>query len=129
MFKGLGNLASLMKHAGQLKSRLGEMPEKLARIKVEGTSGGGMVTVEANGNQKLLSLSIEPTLIVDQDREMIEDLVLAAVNQALEKARNEAASQMADMGGGMEIPGLDDALKQFGLGGAPDSDDSSAPTS
>lgn len=114
MFKGLGNLASLMKHAQEIQSRMGVMQEHLGEVKVEGTAGGGMVTVEASGHQKVLSVRIEQSLFEENDREMIEDLVLAATNQALEKARQAAAEQMKGIA---DVPGMDAALEQFGLGG------------
>ena len=117
MFKGLGNLASLMKQAQEIQSRMGEMQEQLADVKVEGTAGGGMVTVEANGHQKILSVRIEQSLIDDKDKEMMEDLIMAATNQALEKAKAAAAEGMKGLTGGADIPGLDDALEKFGLGG------------
>jgi DNA-binding YbaB/EbfC family protein len=119
MFKGLGNLASLMKHAQEISSKMGAVQEQLADIKVEGTAGGGMVTVEANGHQKILSIQIEQSLLDDKDKEMLEDLVLAATNQALEKAKQAAGEQMKGLTGDADIPGLDEALEKFGLGGGP----------
>ncbi len=117
MFKGLGNLASLMKQAKEIQSRVGAMQEQLAEVKVEGIAGGGMVKVEANGHQKVLSISIDESLLADNDRELLEDLVLAATNQALDKARQAAAEHMKGLTGDVELPGLDEALGQFGLGG------------
>ncbi len=119
MFKGLGNLASLMKQAQEISSKMGAVQEQLADIKVEGTAGGGMVTVEANGHQKILSMRIEQSLLDDKDKEMLEDLVLAATNQALEKAKQAAGEQMKGLTGDADIPGLDEALEKFGLGGGP----------
>ncbi|MFK7820534.1 MAG: YbaB/EbfC family nucleoid-associated protein [Planctomycetaceae bacterium] len=117
MFKGLGNLASIMKQAQEISSKMGVMQEQLAEIRAEGTAGGGMVTVEANGHQKLLGVRIEQSLLDDNDKEMLEDLVLAATNQALDKAKQAAAEQMKGLTGDADIPGLDDALEKFGLGG------------
>ena len=117
MFKGLGQIASFMKHAQEIQGRMKEMQESLRRLKVEGTAGGGMVTVEMNGQQQLLDCRIEPTLFESGDREMVEDLVVAAVNQALEKVKQAANDEMTRMTGGMDIPGLSDALSRLGQGG------------
>jgi DNA-binding YbaB/EbfC family protein len=117
MFKGLGNLASMMKQAQEISSKMGAVQEQLAEVRVEGTAGGGMVTVEANGHQKLLGVRIEQSLLDDNDKEMLEDLVLAAANQALDKAKQSAADQMKSLTGDAEMPGLDEALEKFGLGG------------
>lgn len=115
MLKGLGNIAQLMKQAQQMQGRMGEMKDNLARIQVEGTAGGGMVTAKATGQQKIIGLEIDPSVI--DDKEMLEDLVVAAVNAALDKAKQAAAEQMQSIAGGMDIPGLDDALSKLGLGG------------
>ncbi len=117
MLKGLGNLANLMKSAQQLQGRLGSMNDSLAEIRVEGAAGGGMVTVEATAQQRILRCRIEESLISDGDREMVEELVVAATNQALEKAKQAQAEAMSSMAGDLSIPGLGDALSQFGLGG------------
>ncbi len=119
MFKGLGNLANLMKQASEIQSKMGTMQEQLGEIKVEGTAGGGMVTVEATGHQKVTAIRIEQSLLDDNDKEMLEDLVLAATNQALDKAKQAAAEQMKGLTGDMDVPGLGDALEKFGLGGGP----------
>lgn len=118
MLKGLGNIAQLMKQAGEMQGRMGEMKENLGKIQVEGAAGGGMVTVKATGQQKVVGISIDPSVM--DDKEMLEDLVVAAVNAALDKAKAAAAEQMQGIAGGMEIPGLNDALSKMGLGGAPD---------
>jgi DNA-binding YbaB/EbfC family protein len=114
MFKGLGQLASLMKSAQEIQGRMKEMQETLRRLKIEAASGGGMVTVEMNGQQQLLSCRIEKSLLVGGDSEMVEELVVAAVNAALEKVKQTAAQEMSKLAGGMDIPGLNDALAQLG---------------
>ena len=119
MFKGLGDLASLMKQASQMKGMVGEMQEKLGRVRVTGTAGGGMVQVEASGHQKVLSCTISETLVAAGDREMLEDLVVAATNQAMEKAREAATAEMNQLAGGLDMPGLSDALSQFTDGSPP----------
>lgn len=116
MFKGLGNLASMMKQAQEFQGRMGEMQERLKDVRVTGSAGGGMVTVEANGQQKILACRIEPSVFEGGDRELLEDLLVSAVNQAQEKAREQAAEEMSKLAGGLNLPGLGDALSQMGLG-------------
>ena len=119
MFKGLGDIASMMKQAQAMRQRFGEVQESLARLKVEGNAGGGLVTVEATGQLQIVSVRIDPSLSASEDREMLEDLLVAATNQALEKARTSAAEEMAKFTGGLEIPGMQDALSKLGFGGFP----------
>jgi len=116
MLKGLGNLATLMKQAQEMQGRMSEMQEKLADIKVEGNAGGGMVSVTATGQQKITSIQVDPALLQAEEKEMLEDLLVAATNQALDKAKQAAASEMGQLTGDMNIPGLNDALAKFGLG-------------
>ena len=119
MFKGLGNLASLLKQAQQMQGRMDEMQENLGRVKVEGSAGGGMVRVEISGQQKIMAVHIEESLLESGDREMLEDLLVAAMNQALEKAKEAAAQEMSKIAGNIELPGLEEALSKLGLGGNP----------
>ena len=113
MFKGLGNIASLMKQAQEMQGRMTEIQESLGRLRVEGSAGGGMITVEANGQQKILAVRIEQSLLESDDREMLEDLVVAATNQALEKARETAAQEMSKLTGEINIPGLNEVLSKI----------------
>ena len=115
MFKGLGDLASIMKQAQQMPERIAAVKEKVGDIRVEGVAGGEMVRVEATGGMKITSVKIEPNLVESGDVEMIEELVAAAVNQALKKAKDEAAAAMAEVTSGMDIPGLGDAMSKLGL--------------
>ncbi|VAX41391.1 Nucleoid-associated protein YaaK [hydrothermal vent metagenome] len=115
MFKGLGNMASMLKQAGEMQSKMKEIQANLAQLHVEGVAGGGMVTVEANGQQKILGFKIEQALIDGGDVEMLEDLLVSATNQALDKAKATAAEQMSSLAGGMNIPGLTDALENLGM--------------
>jgi len=101
--KGFGNL---MKEAQKLQAQLEAMREGVAKRRVEATAGGGMVTVEANGNQEIVSIKIDPEVINPTDAQMLEDLVLAAVNDALRKARELVAAEMGKLTGGLKIPGL-----------------------
>ncbi|MFG0297367.1 MAG: YbaB/EbfC family nucleoid-associated protein [Maioricimonas sp. JB045] len=116
MFKGFANLAGMVKGVQELQGRMGQMQERLANIQVEGTAGGGMVVATMNGQQKLLSCRIEPSLLASGDSEMIEELVVSAVNLAAENAREAAANEMASLTGDLDMPGLDQALAKFGFG-------------
>ncbi len=101
MAKGLQNL---MKQAQELQKRLEKVQEELAEMEVEATAGGGMVKVVASGKQELISIEIDPEVINPDDKEMLEDLVLAAVNEALRKSRELAAEEMSKVTGGMMPP-------------------------
>lgn len=113
MFQGLGNLASLFKQAQQLGSRIQEIQADLRKRRTTGTSGGGMVEVEANGVQEIVRCQIDPSLFAQGDKELVEDLVCAAVNQALEKSRALQVEAMQQAAGGMELPGLSEALTRL----------------
>lgn len=115
MFKSLGNIASLLKQAQQMKSRMSELQQKLAEIRVEGSSGGGLVHVEVNGQQKVTSVRVDDKLLNSDDREMLEDLLVAACNQALDRAKEAAAAQMSELTGGMDMPQLDEVLGQLNV--------------
>lgn len=116
MLRGLGNVAKLMGSMGEIQSRMEAMKESLSDLKVEGTAGGGMVTVEATGSQRVSRVSIEQSLMEAGDREMIEELVTAAVNQALDKAKQAASEEMSRMAEELELPGIGDAIAKFGMG-------------
>ena len=113
MLKGLGDIASLMKQAQQMGSMMQGVTERLKNERAVGASGGGMVEAEVNGIGELLRVTIEPTLVERGDREMIEDLIPAAVNQALIKAKQLHANAVKEMAGGLNLPGLDDVLSQI----------------
>ena len=119
MFKKIGNMFSMLKQAQQMQARMGEMQEGLAHIRVEGAAGGGMVTVEANAQQKILGVRIEDSLLEDLDKEMLEDLMVGAVNQALDKAREAAAEEMQKITSDLNVPGLNEALEQLNPNGGP----------
>jgi len=110
VFNNFGNLADLMKNAGKLRESVEKATEALGRLQVEGTSGGGVVAAKVSGKLKLLSIRIDPKLLADGDAELLEDLVLAAVNQGLVKAREAAAQSISSLAGGLPIPGLSGLL-------------------
>jgi nucleoid-associated protein EbfC len=123
VFKGLGNLANigtLLKQAQQMGGKLQQVMEDLKTRRVEGTAGGGMVNVEANGAGEVIHCRIDPSLITSGDRELIEDLLPAAINQALTKSKQLQADAMKSMAAGAELPDLDAILAQLS-GGAPGS--------
>ena len=101
--KGMGNM---MKQAQKLQSQMMKLQEELADKTVESSSGGGMVTVVANGRQQIVSIQIEDEVVDPDDVEMLQDLVLAAVNDALTKAQEMVSSEMGKLTGGLNIPGL-----------------------
>ena len=101
--KGFGNI---MKEAQKLQQQMAALQEEVARKKVDATAGGGMVTVEANGKQELVSIKIDPEVINRDDAQMLEDLVLAACNEALRKSRELVQQEMGKLTGGLKIPGL-----------------------
>lgn len=115
MFKGLANLASLMKQAQEMQGKVVELQENLKRIRVQASAGGGMVTVEATGQPQFVACHIDPSLFESADQEMIEDLVVTAMNQALDKAKQAAADEMQKLTAGMDITGMREALSKMGM--------------
>ena len=101
--KGFGNM---MKEAQRLQQQMAALQEEVGKRKVDATAGGGMVTVEANGKQELLSIKIDPEVINRDDAQMLEDLVLAACNEALRKSRDLVQQELGKLTGGLKIPGL-----------------------
>jgi DNA-binding YbaB/EbfC family protein len=106
MAKGFGGMGNLLKQAQELQTRMAQAQEELARKTVEAASGGGMVRVTVNGQLALSSIQIDPTVVNPQETEMLQDLVLAAVNEGLRRAREMAAEEMGKITGGLKIPGL-----------------------
>jgi DNA-binding YbaB/EbfC family protein len=116
MIKGFSSFMQVMKQAQAMQGRMDEIQARLGEVRVEGSAGGGMVTATADGQQRLLSCRIEPALLTSGDGEMLEELVCSAVNQALEKSRASAAEEMSSLLGGLDMPGLKDALSGLGSG-------------
>lgn len=96
----------MMKQAQQLQAKMMKMQEEAAQETVEATAGGGMVKVVANGRQQVVSLAIEKEVVDPDDVEMLQDLVMAAVNDALNKSQEMVNEKMGKLTGGMNIPGL-----------------------
>ena len=97
------NIQQMMKQAHEMQERL---QKQMAELKIEATSGGGMVAVVVNGAKQILSLKIDPEVVSKDDVEMLQDLIVAAVNDAHRKADEEIAKSMGGMMGGLKIPGL-----------------------
>jgi DNA-binding YbaB/EbfC family protein len=96
----------MMRQAQALQEKLARLQEEAGQKTVEATAGGGMVTVVANGRQEIVSIKIDPEVVNPQEVEMLQDLVLAAVNEARRKAQELMAEQMKSLTGGIQIPGL-----------------------
>ena len=95
------NMSQIMKQAQKMQEEMQKVQENLENITVEATAGGGMVKVVANCKLKILSISIEPLVYEEEDKEMLEDLVIAAVNQALENAQDKANEEIQKVTGGL----------------------------
>jgi len=103
MTKGFGNL---VRQAQQLQAKMQKVQEEMATRTVEASAGGGMVTAVANGKQELISIKLEKEVVNPEDLEMLQDLIVAAVNAALKKAQEMVSEEMKKLTGGMNIPGL-----------------------
>ena len=104
--KGMPNMGQLMKQAQQIQTKMAKLQEDLGDRTVEASSGGGMVIVVANGRQEVLSIKIEREVIDPDDSEMLQDLILAAVNDALTRAKDMVNEEMGKLTKGMNIPGM-----------------------
>ncbi len=111
-----------MKQAQQIGGRMQDMSEELKGKRATGAAGGGMVEIEVNGLGEVLNCRIDPQLYEQKDHELMEDLIAAAVNQALVKSKQLHAEAMKSLTGGMELPGLGEAMAK--LTGGEISDDS-----
>lgn len=104
--KGMPNMGNLLKTAQKLQERMAKLQEELGERTVETSAGGGMVTVVASGKQEIVSIKIDPEVVDANDVEMLEDLVLAAVNDALFQAKQMVTEEMSKLTGGVSIPGI-----------------------
>ena len=113
MFRGLANLGSILKQAQQIRGQMGDMAEKLKARRATGSAGGGMVEMEVNGLMEVLRCSIDESLAAGGDRELLEDLVMAAMNETIRKGKELHAEVLQELTGGIPLPGLQDALSKF----------------
>ena len=100
------NLTGMMKQAQKLQAKMVEIQAEVGNRTVSAQAGGGMVEAVVNGRQEVLSLRIDPEVVVAEDVEMLQDLILAALNEALNRSREMMAAEMSKLTGGMQIPGL-----------------------
>ncbi|MBC7740628.1 MAG: YbaB/EbfC family nucleoid-associated protein [Bdellovibrionaceae bacterium] len=101
-----GGMAGLMKQANQMQMKMKKLQEELATREFAGTSGGGAVTAKVNGDNKVLSLVINPEVVKSDDIEMLQDLVTSAVNDALKVAKETSSQEMSKITGGINLPGF-----------------------
>jgi hypothetical protein len=102
----MNNFQNLLKQAQKMQAKVSQMQAELADRRVEASAGGGMVTAVVNGKQELVVLKLEREVVNPEDVEMLEDLILAAVNEAMARAGELAAEEMRKITGGMNLPGL-----------------------
>ena len=101
----MNNIGQLMKQAKQMQEKMAEVQAQLATVELEGTAGGGMVTATMTGDGKMVKLKVDPSIVDASDVEMLEDLIVAACNDAKMKVDKHAAEEMSQVTGGMGIPG------------------------
>lgn len=103
---GMGNMGNMMKQVQKMQKQMEEMQKELELKEVEATAGGGAITAKVNGKKVLLDLQIDPEVVDPDDVEMLQDLVMAAVNEAFRKADEMMEKEMSKITGGLNIPGL-----------------------
>lgn len=105
MLKGLGDMGKLMKQAQEMQSKMAEMQEKMATMEATGSAGAGMVTATATAQGDVRGLSVDPSLLSGaEDKEVLEDLIVAAVNDAIKQAREVGQAEMAKLTEGLPLP-------------------------
>ena len=101
---GLGDMAGMMKKAQEMQAKMGEMQDNLGAITVEGESGGGLVRAKATAKGELVGLDIDPSIFQPDEKEMVEDLILAAIKDAQTRATERAQSEMSKLTEGLGLP-------------------------
>ncbi len=104
--KGIPNMGNLLKQAQQFQTKMAKLQEELGDRTVEASAGGGMVTVVVNGRQEIISISIDPEVINPDDQEMLQDLILAAVNDGVSKAKDMVNEEMGKLTSGLNLPNI-----------------------
>lgn len=104
--KGTPNMGQIMKQAQQFQAKMAKMQEEVGNRTVEASAGGGMISVVANGRQEIISVHIDREVIDPDDAEMLQDLIMAAVNDALSRARDMMNEEMGKLTQGLNIPGM-----------------------
>ncbi|NBI06309.1 YbaB/EbfC family nucleoid-associated protein [Senegalia massiliensis] len=105
-FKGMGNMGGMMKQVQQMQKKMQKMQAELEEKEVEASAGGGAVTVRVNGKKEVLEVNLDEDVVDPDDIEMLQDLIIAATNEAIRKAEEMVSSEMGKLTGGMNIPGL-----------------------
>ena len=105
-FPGMGNMNNLMRQAKKMQEQMLKMQEELEEKTVEASAGGGVVTVVANGKKEIVEITIDPSVVDPDDVEMLQDLIMAAANEALRQAEEMIQNEMSKITGGMGLPGL-----------------------
>ncbi len=103
---GKGNMGNMMKQVKKMQKEMEKMEKDLDETIIEASAGGGVVTAKVNGKKELIEIKIDKDILDPEDVDMVEDLVLAAVNEAMRQAEEKTAAQMQKLTGGMNIPGL-----------------------
>lgn len=104
--KNIPNMGNILKQAQQIQAKMAKLQEELGDKTVEASAGGGMVTVVVNGRQEILSIQIDPEVVNPDDLEMLQDLILAAVNDGLNKAKNMVTEEMGKLTKGLGLPNI-----------------------
>ncbi|MDY7001169.1 MAG: YbaB/EbfC family nucleoid-associated protein [Thermodesulfobacteriota bacterium] len=99
-------MSDLVRQAQVMQKKMAKMQEEMAERTVDASSGGGMVTVQVNGSQEVLSVKIDPAAVDPNDVDMLQDLVLAAINEGLKKSKDMVQAEMSQLTGGINIPGM-----------------------
>jgi len=102
----MGNMGKMMKQVQKMQSDMAKLQEELVNRTVEASAGGGMVKVVANGKQQVMSIQINPEAVDPEDVDMLQDMIMAAVNEALRQSQEMASQEMSKITGGVNIPGL-----------------------
>ena len=104
------NLGSMMKKAQELTGKMNEMKEQMKFVTAEGSAGGGMVLTKVNGQFELLTCQIDPSLLTTDNKELLEDMIIAAVNVAMKAVKDKMESEMGNLTSGLDISGLMEGL-------------------
>lgn len=104
--KGMGNMGGMMKQVQQMQNKMMKMQKELEEQEVETTAGGGAIKIKANGKKEILDIQIDESVVDPDDIEMLQDLIIAAVNEVIRKADEMVSKEMSKVTGGMNIPGL-----------------------
>jgi DNA-binding YbaB/EbfC family protein len=119
MFGGIGNLSALLQSARSVSGQMDKLSRDLRERRAVGSAGGGLVEIEINGAHEVLACRIDSKLLEQKDAELLEDLIVAATNQALGKSRQLHVDAMKSVAGGMDLSSLRDMMGKFGAGEQP----------